>query len=110
MLSTSEKTKLQREGLGIKKQLRSGELSSREKMPLQRRWAVILKALKGGEEQPKVSLVDRFVAGEFKALPLDQFFAKIDEVDSAGGTIEQLRFGSVDWVYENAALLGLSNA
>lgn len=111
-LTVTEKLKIQRENVDIKKQLKSGTLKPLDKIKLQRQWADNMKKLKGTAGTAELkddnqTLIDQYVAGEFNKQAIYDFIKTIRNVEAAGGILSQLKIGAQKWVEFNATSLAL---
>ena len=107
-LNPKERLKIQRRTSDLLKQVKGGELKPKDKLKLQREISANLKKLgRSGKKkaEPKTeasnSIVERFVAGEFKDNELNDFLTVIDDVEAAGGTLEQIKQGASGWINAN---------
>ncbi|MGL4898797.1 MAG: hypothetical protein ACRDCT_31320 [Shewanella sp.] len=111
-LSRREKSAINLRLIDIKKALKSDTLGRREKSALTREWAEKLK-LVGGKASPATDKVDPLIAdyvdGKFNSLTIDLFIDKMNSVDAAGGTLEQIKTGAQAWVIANAERFDLVN-
>lgn len=60
-----------------------------------------------GDDSPKKggSIVERYIAGEFKDAPYSEFRAAVLDVEKAGATFEQIQGGAVEWAEANPELI-----
>lgn len=107
-LSPKEKLTIQRETSSIRKQLTEGGLKAKEKIALQRQWKANIARLGSNKKlsvvatsESDIDLVARFVSGAFNSLSLSQFLEMIDDVESKGATLDQIKEGSKLWASAN---------
>lgn len=58
-----------------------------------------------GSQKKGGSIVERYIAGEFKDAPYSEFRAAVLDVEKAGATFEQIQGGAVEWVEANPELI-----
>jgi hypothetical protein len=105
-LSSKEKLAIQRENLGIKKQLEAGGLKAKDKTPLQRLWKENLKRLEvKAQGQTEGGMIDKYVSGGFNSVDIMKFLEVIDQVSAEGADLDQLKTGAKSWAEANEPLL-----
>lgn len=58
-----------------------------------------------GSQKKGGSIVERYIAGEFKDAPYSEFRAAVLDVEKAGATFEQIQDGAVEWAEANPELI-----
>lgn len=58
-----------------------------------------------GSQKKGGSIVERYIAGDFKDAPYSEFRAAVLDVERAGATFEQIQDGAVEWAEANPELI-----